>query len=610
MMPLLNCLVGKPVRVVSLAVFGLLVAGSLSENPPRVSAQESVTTNGTITLGRNWKSSYVIYIGPSAPSSVRTAAEDLKSSFTKVAGLTPDIVDSVQPPTGLFISLGSNPASLAAQLDPSTIPGDGYRLVTKGNNLFILGRDTPPGEQNATGGTYTGTANGVATFIEEYLGVKRFTRDEDSEEFVKMSVVELPPLDRTDTTPFSYRTVQSTGRDTPWHRQLKLGRNIVLNHAHNWRRLVPESIFEQHPEWFAEIGGVRPKPTHDRYKIDTLNPVLVQHIATKIIANFREDPKLYSQSLSPSDGGYWGDDAASKAYTETAPNGKVSRTSLILKFYNDVAKIVGKEFPDRKLGCYIYGSYLFPPKAGIPKLEPNLSLVLATNNSYGYQLLRPTTQTEWDNMMRTWSEAAHAQGIDVYYYDLPLSLRGANGIQPAAPEMLNFIFSRVVKYGFKGGTVAGSTDIGKYLIAKLMWDPNQDATALAHEYYLTYYGPDAGPHMKKMSDVLTEAFTAFYVSHPTASYTLRPEWVDDLYGARYTEIEKYYLLARSVAKEDKYRRRIETLARPFSLLQQNLKDSGALPKTYQSALTALLTTNAGATLPGTSNVNEIGERIE
>jgi hypothetical protein len=608
MISLLDGKTGRVFKVGTFLVSGLFFTGCFVGQAPLALAQGQTAFSRTITLGREGRTSYSIYIDAAAPSSVKAAAEDLRTYFAKVAGFTPPIVVGTLPPAGPFISLGSNAASKAAQLDPSTILGDGYRIVTRGDNLFILGPDTATGEQNATAGTYQGTSNGVATFIEEYLGVRWLTRDE--EEFTKKSSIELPALDRTDTTPFPYRVVQSTGRDTPWHRHLKLGRNIDLKHAHNWRRLVPEETYEQHPEWFAEIGGVRPKPTHDRYKLDTLNPALVEHIAAKIRDGFRNNPKLYSQSLSPSDGGYWGDDAASKPYTETAPNGKISRTSLILKFYNDVAKIVGKEFSDRKLGCYIYGSYLFPPKAGIPKLEPNLALVLATNNSYGYQLLRPTTQIEWDNVMRTWSEAAHAQGIEVYYYDLPLSLRGANGIQPAAPEMLNFIFSRVAKYGFKGGPVAGSMDIGNYLIAKLLWNPNQDAVALAHDYYLNYYGPDAGPHMERMFKVLNTAFTEFYIAHPTAAYTLRPEWVDDLYGARYTEIEGHYLLARNAARDDKYRKRIEPLARQFSLLQENLKTSNALPKAYQSALTVVGAPNAGAALPGTSNVNDIGERVE
>ncbi|HZK62074.1 MAG TPA: hypothetical protein VFC41_08345 [Anaerovoracaceae bacterium] len=46
---------------------------------------------------------------------------------------------------------------------------------------------------------------------------------------------------------------------------------------------------------------------------------------------------------------------AARALTEKDPEGNISYIPLVLKFYNDVARIVGKEFPDHKPGGYIYG---------------------------------------------------------------------------------------------------------------------------------------------------------------------------------------------------------------------------------------------------------------
>jgi hypothetical protein len=552
---------------------------------PQASAQVASNSSQRIIVGRDGRTAYSIYIDAKAPASVRTAAGDLRSYFRQVAGFEPPLVSSAQPPAGPYISLGSTGAAKAAGLDASTIPPyDGYRIVTRGANIFILGTDTADGQLNNTGGTYSGTSNGVATFIEDYLGV-RWLGGNIGDEFTKLNTVEIPVLNRTESSPFPYRALQSRSGGTDWQRRMKLARNVRLAHSHNYTYTIPPSLYDQHPTWFAEIGGVRPRPSGDRYKLDTLNPELVQAYADRVIAAFRKDPNLYSHSLSANDGGNWSDSEATKAWTELDPNGEISRTPLMLKFYNDVAKIVGREFPDRKLGGYIYESHLFPPRNGIPKLEPNLALVLATSNSYGYQLLRPNTQREWDKLMREWSEAAHKQGVDVYYYDLPLALHGANNIQPTSPEMLNFIFSRVAKYGYKGGPVAGSTDIGNYLIARLLWNPRQDAVALAREYYRLAYGTEAAPHMEKMYDVLNEAFTTFYIAHPTASYTMKGTHLREIYGNVYPEVEKLYLQARNAAKEEKHRTRMQPLARSFSLLQWNLKANGALPVNYQSEFT-------------------------
>ena len=62
-------------------------------------------------------------------------------------------------------------------------------------------------------------------------------------------------------------------------------------------------------------------------------------------------------------------------------------TPLILKFYNDVARIVGREFPDRLLCGYVYAQYLYPPTAGIPPMEPNVCLVVAASIDYGYPVV-------------------------------------------------------------------------------------------------------------------------------------------------------------------------------------------------------------------------------
>ncbi|MEJ7830960.1 MAG: DUF4838 domain-containing protein, partial [Segetibacter sp.] len=131
----------------------------------------------------------------------------------------------------------------------------------------------------------------------------------------------------------------------------------------------------EHPTWFAQING-KHLPPGERYKLETTNPELVQAYANVIIKEFRKDTSLKWYSLSPSDGINgevgWSNSKEALALIEKRVNGKNSRTSLILKSYNDVAKIVRKEFPDNKLGGYIYADYFNPPSSGIPKMEPNL----------------------------------------------------------------------------------------------------------------------------------------------------------------------------------------------------------------------------------------------
>ncbi len=552
------------------------------------------TEKDSVYLVRNGRTNYNIYLDPFAPEHVKFAAEELEIYFKKVAGISPAIIIAENPPSPPFISLGYNSAVRDAGFDPSVIPNDGFRIVTKEKNLYIFGPDTPAGEVNKLGGVNKGTANGVLTFIEDYLGVEWLMAGEIGEHYKKVKSISLPLTDRTDFSPFNYR-VQSFRMSGPldqeWDRRLKLAKVAAVSHSHSWAQTIPASLYAKHPGWFAEVQG-KHLPPSGTYKLETTNPELVQAFADTIIARFRRDPDLRWHSLSPADGSYgWSDSKASMALIEKDPFGNISRTPLILKFYNDVAKIVGKEFPDHKLGGYIYAMYLYPPTAGVPKLEPNLALVVATSISYGYQLYRPSTRENWDNLMRTWGESAKKDGFDLYYYDLPTSIMQPNGILwPPAPDILNFIFSRLIKYGFKGAYVYGNPvwpvfGAGNYVLAKLQWNPEQDATKLLQDYYKSAYGDNSAPYIEQLFNVLDTAWNKFMNAHPRASFSLTEDHLKEIYGPNYEEIEGIYLKAKAVKKEAKQQQRIDLFGQVLSLMQWNLKKNGLLAEDYNSALT-------------------------
>lgn len=549
---------------------------------------------GKVTLVKRGNTTYSILIDPSTPQSVKTAAEELMNYFTKVTGASPKIVVSEQVPSTPFISLGNTSASKAAGLDPSTIPNDGFRMVTKSGNLFIYGTDTPTGKVNNLGGVTNGTANGIYTFIEDYLGVHWLMTGELGEDYSKTGTISIPELDRMESSPFNYRvqSFRSSGPlDDQWDKRMKLARVAAVSHSHAWVETITASMFDKHPKWFAEIDG-KPQPPSGRYKLETTNPELVQGYANVIIETFRKNPNQYWYSLSPTDGSYgWSNSKASLALTEKDPFGSISRTPLILKFYNDVARIVGKEFPDHKLGGYIYSNYLYPPAAGLPKLEPNLALVVATHISYGYQLYRPSTRENWDNLMRTWGESAKKDGFDIYYYDLPVSIMQPNAmIWPPAPEMMNFIFSRLISYGFKGAYIYGNPvwpvfGASNYIIAKMDWNPNQDAAKILHDYYQNAFGAKATPYIEKLYDVLDTAYRKYMNAHPRANYSLTSDHLKEIYAPHYQEMEQYYLKAQAAKKEPKQQKRIDLFGEVLSLMQWNLRSVGLLPSYYKSTLT-------------------------
>jgi hypothetical protein len=551
----------------------------------------------SILIGSNSKTNYAILIDQAAPQSVKTAAAELQRCFIKSAGLHLPIVTNNQIPTGPYISLGKTVAlpkaglNTAGALSKTPRINDGFSIITRGNNLFIFGQDTPDGEIDNLGGKICGTANGVYTFLEDYLAVRWVMAGELGEVIPKLDRVNIPIINRTVIPPFIYRnlTLGQGDEDAAWKIHQKAVKVAEVQHSHAWEETIPVTAYDKHPDWFAEIGG-RSIPPSGRYKLRTTNPEVVQAYADVIIATFKSDPNKRFYSLSPSDGAGWSTDPASLALYDKDPNGKTSLTKLVLKFYNDVAKIVRKEYPERKLAGYIYADYLYPPSGEMPKLEPNLSLVIANSLSYGFTLYRPEIQQEWEKVMSKWALVAK-DGVDLYYYDLPTILKQQIGIiTPPAPDILNFIYSRLSKYGFKGVYMDGRSiwpafAANNYLIAKKMWDPDQDANQLLTEFYNTAYGVSAAPYISNLYQILDKSFSEFYNHHPNASWNLTTPYFTEIYGPQYKKMEALYLNALQAATDTACIKRLKLLGNVLSLLQFSLRNGDLLPAEYKSQLT-------------------------
>jgi hypothetical protein len=529
-------------------------------------------TETPIHLGHPGETRYSIYLEPSAPLSVKNAANELKKYLFKVGKFSVPIVVSASPPQTPFISLGDNVAAKSSGLNINGISNDGFRIVTVNQNLFILGKDTLTGKLEPSGGIANGTANGIYTFIEEYLGVHWLTPSDIGEEFTEVNNIELSPINRVVSPPFGYRMLPHIGDNSQvklWEKRSKLGASMTIEHTHAWIRTIPPTLFETHPEWFPQIRGKRITPRGISYKLETTNPELVRAYADGVIKAFRDNPNRRSYSLSPSDGNYgWSQSNESVALHEKAPDGSISRTKLILKFYNDVAKIVKREFPDRKLGGYIYLGYLYPPKDGIPKLESNISLVFASAISYGFRLYRPDVRTQWSGLVKAWGESAKRDDRDLYYYDLPTLMNTAwtkyTALVPSSPDILNFIFPRLLQNGFKGVYFYGNKDwagsgAANYVTSKLLWNPSQDANILLKNYFTLSYGSRAAIHIGKFDAILGATYRKFYISNPNANFIFKPNYYKEIYAPIYSELEDLYQKAYRENKTAKQQMRLELL---------------------------------------------------
>ena len=524
-----------------------------------------------VELVRDQASAFVIYHDSNAPSSVVMAASELQDHVDKVSGARLAVVQRAGAP---MICLGDNAASRAAGLSTETIPWEGFRIVTKDKNIFILGRDTADDELTPDGGSSSGTRNGTYAFIERFLGVRWLVPGEHGDYVPKRSSITISETDVSDAPFFVNRRVPYTqqGRREVkrWWARQRLGWNLYLTHGHNWRRTIPASHFDEHPDWFPERGGIRVPPT-GRYKLCTTNPGLIRAFADATIAYFDRNPNATCYSLSPSDSAGYCECERCRELYETDPTGNRSVTPAILTFYNEVAKRVAEKYPHKTLAGYVYASYVFPPKKPI-SLEPNVFLVWAPSFDYGFTLFRPDLQRQWEGLLAQWTRVTE----NISYYDLPVHILTESGaLNPPGLKILKFIYPRLKTANVKGVYVYGIEAWGRaaplnYLLAKLAWNPQADVEALFDEYCAKAYG-EGGDDINRMFRLLDAEVERHYLEYPAARYRLSKDMMRDIYAKNLAEIGRLYRTAESKVRDPNAKARLQMIGDNLTVMHWNLR---------------------------------------
>ncbi len=624
-------------RVFSVAATGLVAAVGWA----------AVSLAGTITIAQQGKSAYTIVVPANAPETVGEAAAELQKDLALATGAKLAIQKDDGRISGPVLSLGATQQAKAAGFSPEGMKLESYRIVTKGGNLYILGPDTPEGKWTPNGGTSNGTASGVYVFLERELGVRWLMPGDLGRDVPARQTFTVEEGDRTEAPMFNFRRVSHTYQYSSarqlesviqWLHHQRIGAAgggglitfagaMQLSYDHSWWRTVngarsnsgtstPQvrALYKAHPEWFAmDATGKRPYPRNHYAKLETTNQELVKWFARKAIEAIKSSDRPTSYSLSPSDGGGWSQSPESKALYDSRPEvvtdpearaGRASMSSLVLKWYHDVAQIVARELPQARLGGYIYADYIFPPKKYQMQLPDNFTPMLAASFNYGYGLYRPEIQRLFKTIVEDWAKVAPENW---YYYDLPTqflrqyvgdigaskapgNFPGGTGIvMPAAPEILNTIFTTIVKGHMKGVLLYGmpawsNGAMSNYLMAQMAWDPKRDAQAIQREWLTRAYGPEAGAAMEAFYRQLDQWVGDYYRAGKGMRYHLTFDTLRDVYGAHYGDLEKLFLAARAKPMTDTQAARLKLIEDNLIVLQWRLRNVGFLPAKFQSPL--------------------------
>ncbi len=441
-------------------------------------------------------SPYAIVLADRASPSERHAADELQHFVQLATGARLPIVDegtarALRPPR-LFVGAGELVRSLPT--DPAAWEGLGdeeYILRTVG--------PAPAPDLVIAGGRRRGTLYGVYTLLDR-LGFRWYTNRKTW--YPEGGVLYLEPLHEQGAPAFMYRepyiyeafeadwaarnrvNSMSAGLD-----EARGGRVGVLG-VHTFSSLIPYSLYEEHPEYFPLIGGERVTGYVQRC---LTNQEVVDIAAANLIKWMDKNPQGVFFSLSPEDTENLCEciPCTRKMEEEESPMG------LYLDFVNQVAEQVEVVHPDKYVSTLAYWFTEKPPKTVRPRANVFIRLCpISICVSHPFTQCTEEPSRNFDRYLRAWSEITDRIIIWHYNTNFKNYLTPFPNFAEFTEDIKTYHQSGVRGIFFQGSAACpggGDADLRAWVMARLLWEPHQDADALVDEWLRGVYGPAYQP---------------------------------------------------------------------------------------------------------------------
>lgn len=458
------------------------------------------------------ESDYYIVTADNFDECIATATDELQTYVEKICGVTlPVVTQSALPDGAKAISIGETNLSDTVDFDYSSIAEDGFLLYCDGENFIIRGDDS------------RGTLYGVYTFLEEYLGVRWFTptleRVPENKDVVidaKLNRVVEPSFEvrRNDTMGTNEAHRARTKMNVSFHKNAtKYGGTLTYS---LWDAtlitLVPKSLFSEHPEYFAmDENGNRHTDHVCMTNSDVLD--LVVKNCREIMTNATNGAKFIH--IGQDDNINYCHCPNCEALYEKY--GAVSAPTLI--FTNNLADILGPEFPDYTFTFYAYNETDRPPTDPELRCRPNVAPVLCGLHKAcrSHSLLECGAQDGDESLMniygdrypqiaedfKTWTEISDRTYIYDYTINFLFSAQFFSNFEYMQETMkyMHDIGITGYIYNCGDGHSAAFNELRNYLLCKLQWDVNADVEYHMTDFLNAYYGEAAAGYIKEIIDI-------------------------------------------------------------------------------------------------------------
>lgn len=566
-----------------------LAAGAIVAGAPSTQARAA-----GMTLVEDGRAHAVLVVEAGSPKALQSA-EALQTYLERMSGARLPLVGEGEalpddaPPGRIHVghtaaARGQNvPSGYDRTIRADLFEEEGYVLRTlDANALLVAGNNDGP---------YAGTIYAAYALLER-LGCRWFFPGEWGEVIPERRTVTVPPLDVVSRPDFAVRGVSmlgwASGEDRRMHNEWCVKVGMLDNHDRPMypvagdgflaMLLPPAEYAESHPKFYAvnKQGQrtVTPKTGVHHTMLCMSNPDVLAESVKNLRLAFAGEKRIGAVSdmgvgLSPPDGTpFCYCDGCLKASQNFRFPEYYAERFMSEEFAAFVAALA-REFPDKLFTISSYALREMPPQ-GVD-LPPNVAVTIWPLSACVLHAGDdPGCWRRWESMRiaEAWRRLTPHVVLNRYNPGL-MNVYGA-GHRSYVPERAAANFAAeaplMKAMGLKGSFDQGCSGyliswISYYLKAKLLWDANADVEALKDDFYTTFFGPAAGPHVRAWWDAC-EAELGAARNHAHEDFL-----VNHIYTAEFAgRIRPHADAACAAEAEPAQRKRLET----FALIAEHL----------------------------------------
>ncbi len=483
--------------LILLALGGIILFTSCTEKVIKVTTSPEVKEGYTYLI-KNKSSNYKIIISKTAEKAEITAANELKKYIKKIGDTDLDIYSDDKIKEGnneIIIGKTNREKEDTSTIDRNELGPDGFNIKFYNNNLIIAG------------GSARGTLYGVYDFLEE-LGCLFISVDTESIPYKEEIILDFS-MNITEKPAFEYRDLfWYCSYDEALSAKMRLNGSLQTGNTgriltdtygggieyagphfvHTFRFLISkEEYSDSHPEYFAEINGVRMKDS--TYQLCLTNEDVLKITIRKVKTWLRKNPDAKIVSVSQNDSGII------ESYCTCAKCSKVnkkekSNAGTLIRFVNAVADSIKDEFPDVAVDTIAYQFSVTPPV--ITKPRDNVIIRYCTGGCSAHTYGNCNQNVGVKNDIKKWAEISNRIYIWDYTTFFSQYLCPYANLNTLQPNIKLFYENNVKGIFAQGNYQKGENgefgELRCYILSKLLWDPYTDVDKHTQDFMKCYYG--------------------------------------------------------------------------------------------------------------------------